>query len=71
MHCKIIKGKIKEPKVVFLLPVAYRWLVTALLRPAQTLSLCKYNEPSLQLFSGGTSPALLPLSINQIGMGRG
>lgn len=33
MHCKIIKGQIKEPKVVFLLPVAYRWLVTALLRP--------------------------------------
>lgn len=62
MHCKIIKGKIKETKVVFLLPVACRWLVTAL---------CKFNEPSLQLFSGETSPALLRLSINQIGRGRG
>lgn len=33
-------------------------------RSTETFSLCKYTEPSLQLFSGGTKPLLPPL-VNQ------
>lgn len=32
MHFRISKDKMKQTNVVFLLPVAYGWLVTALLR---------------------------------------